>query len=745
MNQTFTSFKDFKQRYPIRPNDDGALLGSGSYGRVIKVEDQLETEWVAVKISEFKGNDTKSLKAEVELAQRVPRQTNIARYDACYRLETDTSVSDFAIMKYYPDGNLVDLIRRVVLTPTQIYDITQGILLGLQHLHRHRIVHRDFKPANILISRDNAGRFIPKIADFGLSKLVSDEELDSSDFDLSDGRGTPSYKAPEQIEGSRVSFNLDLWAFGVILYELMTGEKPFRSDLRNSSEQSVRREIEKKIMTVELPSRLDQVAEPYKSIIRRCLVRDIHERARKEQELLDLLDAIPQLIAEAQELLNKQEYKLASTLYEQVLAKREHHTDAQKGLEQCAAGLQQQQQASILKEANGLVSQQRFEQAKDLYEQLLRLNPVEETAIRGLALCIEALRPKSLLSEPELTDVYQEERTDVYVPMPTPVVKPVKPVAVREVKRELTKETKPAFVAAAKSSAKPVSQPPALQPISQPVLVNPAGRAFPWRVVAPIALVVGGIVLYMNLRGNTSITTESTHKPESTSLAGVVPTIRTESAPEKKAEVIKSVPGESKASLDERIDVAYGKAQRSYEQKDYIDVITMTNSALKLDPSRRDVVALRADAMKAIQELPGKTPEEKKAEAPVAGSPELPKVATTESEKPKPAEPAPDASKNAKLEAQEKYDQLIESGQKAIAKGNNKTKAIAEFTEAHALAKDQELNTAKADAAYTTYMATANRIFDRDEFEGAKDWYQVAKSLKDTDEVRRKIKQCNNQ
>ncbi|GAB3805227.1 hypothetical protein GCM10028819_38110 [Spirosoma humi] len=745
MHQTFTSFKDFKQRYPIRPNDEGALLGSGSYGRVIKVEDQLETEWVAVKISEFKGNDTKSLKAEVDLAQRVPRQTNIARYDACYRLETDTSVSDFAIMKYYPDGNLADLIRRVVLTPSQIYDITQGILLGLQHLHRHRIVHRDFKPANILISRDNAGRFIPKIADFGLSKLVSDEELDSSDFDLSDGRGTPSYKAPEQIEGSRVSFNLDLWAFGVILYELMTGEKPFRSDLRNSSEQSVRREIEKKIMTVELPGRLDQVAEPYRTIIRRCLVRDIHERARKEQELLDLLDAIPQLIAEAQELLNKQEYKLASTLYEQVLAKREHHTDAQKGLEQCAAGLQQQQQTSSLKEAAKLISQQRFEQAKALYEQVLRLNPVDETAIRGLALCGEALRPKPLIPEFELTDVYQEERTDVYVPTPAPVAKPAKPVAVKEIKREPTKETKPAFVVPPTSSASPVSKAPVLPPISQPALVNPAGRAFPWRVVAPIALVVGGIVLYMSLQSAPKIVSGNMGKVASPSTAGAIPPIHLDPTPKKEPEVIKPVPGESKKALDKRIDIAYGKAQRSYQQKDYMDVITMTNSALKLDPNRRDVAALRADALTAMKELPAKTPEEKKADPANAVLPESPKKETPETEKPKLAEPTPEAPKNVKLEAQEKYDQLIESGQKAIAKGNNKPKAIADFTEARSLAKDQDLNTTKADAAYTTYMATANRIFDRDELEGAKDWYQVARALKDTDEVRRKIKQCNNQ
>lgn len=291
---SISTIQDFRSRYPIKPNEPTLLLGSGSYGKVVKVEDQIETEWVAVKIGEYRGNDAKSLKAEVELAQKVPRHANIARYDACHRLETDTGRCDFAIMKYYPDGNLAQLLKSTPLTLAQKEEIVRGILLGLQHLHKHRIVHRDFKPANILISRDNQGKFIPKIADFGLSKLVNEDEIESSDFDLSDGRGTPSYKAPEQIEGGKVSFNLDLWALGVILYEIFVGEKPFGSDSRIGSEQSLRREIEMKIVTVTLPTKLTKVPQPYQTMIRRCLVKDIHKRVRKEQELLKLLDeALP--------------------------------------------------------------------------------------------------------------------------------------------------------------------------------------------------------------------------------------------------------------------------------------------------------------------------------------------------------------------------------------------------------------------------------------------------------------------
>jgi serine/threonine protein kinase/anti-sigma28 factor (negative regulator of flagellin synthesis) len=733
MNQTFTSFIDFKKRYPIRPNDEGALLGVGTYGRVIKVEDQLETEWVAIKISEFKGSDTKSLKAEVELAQRVPRQANIARYDACHRLETDTSISDFAIMKYYPDGNLADLLRRVALTPTQIYDITRGILLGLQHLHRHRIVHRDFKPANILISRDNAGRFIPKIADFGLSKLVSDDELDSSDFDLSDGRGTPSYKAPEQIEGSRVSFNLDLWAFGVILYEMMTGEKPFRADLRNSSEQSVRREIEKKIITVELPTRLSQIPEPYEAMIRRCLVRDIHERVRKEDELLDLLDRIPQLITQANTLFTQGDYQQAIDLFEQVLAKREQHAEARTKLDQCTKALQQKDIINLLNDADSLRRQLHFDQAKSQYEQVLRLNPTDETAIQGLALCIEQLRPKPVVVESELTDVYQEERTDVYIAPPAPA-----PIIVKVVPKS---RPTPVPAAPVNKVLSPSTQSETLRkPTIEKSVSTTSGRAFPWKLMAPAVVVIGGLVWYAN--SGETVSEGQKQKQDSTLMVGAVPlTGSTLSSKATEATGIKSVPGESKDALNKRVDVALSKARQSFQRKDYEGALVMANSALLLDPTRRDVAALRDAALK---EAPKKTPTE---EAPATSTPDQPKTALTvpETEKSKPVESVEDANAKLLKEKQDAYDQLIEEGMKAIANGNNKVKAIASFTKAEELAKGQALSTDKANAAYTIYMNKANKIFATDEFEGAKAWYQVAQSLKDTEEVRRKIKQCTNQ
>ncbi|MBD2699298.1 protein kinase [Spirosoma sp. BT702] len=734
MSQSFTSFQDFRQRYPIRPNEHGTLLGSGSYGRVIKVEDQLETEWVAIKISEFKGNDARSLKAEVELAQRVPRQANIVRYDACYRLETDTGVSDFAIMKYYPDGNLANLLQQQKLTPDQVYDITRGILLGLQHLHKHRIVHRDFKPANILISRDNSGRFIPKIADFGLSKLVTDEELDSSDFDLSDGRGTPSYKAPEQIEGSRVSFNLDLWAFGVILYEMLTGEKPFRADLKNSSEQSVRREIEKKIVTVDLPARLGEIAEPYGTIIRRCLIRDIHERARKEAELLDWLDQIPQLMAEANTLLAGQQYESALALYEKILDKREHLTEAQNGADLCRKELAQQQITDWLFDARQLIQQQEFEQAKKRYERILQVSPADTEAARGLVACIEKLRPKSaidgfeLIEGVESTDTYlPDESTDMFDPAPILVATEKRPNVV-------TTPEKEALVA---MRAEVAPEPLRIAPVF--TSIKRSKRLTTWKMA------LSGVVLLSSL--GWYVTREQTGKPATLTPPSNGQGVSTQPAESKPLGALNTKPESASTNVMKnglfQADAYLKPAQQAYHRHNYTQVIRLANAALKLDPTRQDFAWLRNAALTEMRE---KSPDSLAQLATLIPIPESFYGNAPEINKPdvvETAEMAEEKRLKEKQEQQNAYDQLIDEGLKSVTVSNNKTKAKSTFSKAQALAKEQSLNMAKADMAYTYCLDKGKGYLERDAPDGAKAWFEVAQALKDTDDVRRKIRQCS--
>lgn len=684
----FKSFQEFKKRYPIRVTDE-TLLGSGTYGKVVKVEDQVETEWVAVKISEFKGSDPKSLKAEVELAQKVPRQANIARYDACYRIETDMGLNDFAIMKYYPDGNLADLMKKNILTLDQKEDIIRGILLGLQHLHRNRIVHRDFKPANILISRDNRGKFIPKIADFGLSKLVENDEIESSDFDLSDGRGTPLYKAPEQIEGERVSFNLDLWAFGVILFELITGEKLFYSGVQVGSEQAIKREIEKKIVNVILPeNRVNDIAEPYRSIIRRCLVKDIHKRVRKEEELIELLDGITQLIIDANQLLKFQKFEEAKLKYEAILNKHEQHSQALVGIKTCIEGIQKEhlditaqkanalykakqwQEASILyvelliedknnayaqsqlklvndalskqekinillKEAESLFLNKNHKLAKNKYEEILRLEPTNTVAKQCIVRCEESFKKSKNFQIEEKTDIF-EKKTNVFDTNLTIKISKVK------------EEKKSAF------PNKGTTYIPLLKTVSLTML--------------GCILLLGGYYLWFQRKDI----------PKSEIIA-VDTATQTKSIEEKKATGIKK----KNPNIAEK---PMQQAKKGAIRDELQTAEVPTNNVVK-------------------------------------------EVNDTELKK---------------QQNQLSYDNLIEKGILAINNSNNKQAAIVEFSKARSLADTYNLSTVKATNTYRVYLEKGNRIFDSEEYDGAKAWYLVAQSLINTTEISKKIKECNN-
>ena len=550
MNTPFTTYSDFRQRYPIHFGDDSLWLGSGTYGKVIKVEDQVETEWVAIKISECRHDDAKSLKAEVELAQKVPRHANIARYDTCYRLQTEMGLSDFAIMKYYPDGNLANLLKSRSLSDPELREVVRGILEGLKWLHRQRIVHRDFKPANILISRDNRGRLVPKIADFGLSKFVAEDEIDSSDFNLSDGRGTPAYKAPEQITGGTVSFNLDLWAFGVILYEMVTGEKPFSAGAQ-SSEPTQRRAMENKIAAVQLPDRLNTVAEPFQSMIRRCLVKDIRERVRKPDELLALLE--------------------------------------------------------------------------------------KPTVPVSAAKLVPIISPAQVLGE---------EYTDVFIPS-----------------TQNNSSLKETGEKASELSVLNLSQ-----------NLSPSIRKWLPLAFGAVVLLIGSYV-WSNQAINPAAKSDQTQQlaiADTKNSADINESIPMQSASLQKAGIIDE-PG---ASATEQKKSELSSSKKGGENTPKL-VENKTN-----------------DAVMKIQQL------------------------------------------------QQEYEELIEKGNGAINSSNDKTSAMNFFKSASQLSVANSLDPAKGNAAYTRYLEKGDRIYENDGFQGAMAWYKVAQSLRQTDEVKRKIREC---
>jgi len=128
----------------------------------------------------------------------------------------------FFAMAHIEGKSLKDVIKEGRLSIDETIDLTRQICEGLHTAHESGVVHRDIKPGNIIIDRDNKAR----ILDFGLATVAGEDKLTRTGSTL----GTVGYMSPEQIEGKRVDLRSDLFSVGVILYEMLTGRRPFEGD-----------------------------------------------------------------------------------------------------------------------------------------------------------------------------------------------------------------------------------------------------------------------------------------------------------------------------------------------------------------------------------------------------------------------------------------------------------------------------------------------------------------------------------
>ena len=199
------------------------LLGRGTFGEVWLAEKQIEFSDEGLKyalkflFSGRQGIDIAAVRNEVKNSIRVTGHHSVNRiYDAFVEKGWYIIVSDFA-----DGGSLADWIDDNGGKAPSIeksVEIMRGVLSGLKHLHANKIVHRDLKPANILMHDGE-----PKIADFGTSRLLS--SLQQTNV----AAGTPLYMSPESFGRSKAPC-IDIWAAGVIFYQLLSGRLPFSGD-----------------------------------------------------------------------------------------------------------------------------------------------------------------------------------------------------------------------------------------------------------------------------------------------------------------------------------------------------------------------------------------------------------------------------------------------------------------------------------------------------------------------------------
>jgi serine/threonine-protein kinase len=206
-------------------------LGGGGMGVVYKAEDTKLDRLVALKFLPPEWTRDENAKArflhEAKAASKLDH-TNIC---TIHEIGETADGQLFIAMALYEGETLKDKIEKGPLKIDEAIDIAEQIAQGLARAHEKEIVHRDIKPANILITGDKT----VKIVDFGLAKLAGRTMLTEEGTTL----GTVAYMSPEQTQGVEVGHRTDIWALGVVLYEMVTGQLPFKGDFGQAVTYSI--------------------------------------------------------------------------------------------------------------------------------------------------------------------------------------------------------------------------------------------------------------------------------------------------------------------------------------------------------------------------------------------------------------------------------------------------------------------------------------------------------------------------
>lgn len=199
----------------------GPLIGRGGMGDVFRGRDVRLGRDIAIKClrSDVAGDPSTMGRfvEEARSAARLSHPSIVTVYDS-----GEWNGVPFLIMECLPGRTLADELSGDALSPSAVRSIAGDLADALAAAHGLGIVHRDVKPSNVLLTAE--GR--PKLADFGIAK--SSESMDHTQTGLI--IGTPAYLAPERLEGLPATAESDVYALGVILYEALTGERPFKGD-----------------------------------------------------------------------------------------------------------------------------------------------------------------------------------------------------------------------------------------------------------------------------------------------------------------------------------------------------------------------------------------------------------------------------------------------------------------------------------------------------------------------------------
>ena len=255
------------------------ILGQGAMGAVYKAKDRELDRWVAIKVVQPELVNSpailKRFKQELILARQITHRNVVRIFDI-----GETDGMKFITMEYVDGGDLKSVIvERGKLPPEAAVGIIRQICSALEAAHAEGAVHRDLKPQNIMI--DHTGRVV--VMDFG---IASSKDLPGMTM-TGALMGTPEYMSPEQAKGEKTDMRADIFAVGIIFYEMLTGKVPFKSD--TVVETMFKRTRERAVPPVNLDHSIPIEAN---RVVMKCLEISAADRYQNVKELSQDLDTL---------------------------------------------------------------------------------------------------------------------------------------------------------------------------------------------------------------------------------------------------------------------------------------------------------------------------------------------------------------------------------------------------------------------------------------------------------------------
>jgi len=267
-------------------------LGAGGMGRVYRVHDTKLNEEVALKLirPEF-GADKRTVERfhnEIKLARKIRHKNVCGTHDL-----HEEGRTLYLTMEYVRGEDLKSLLHRTkTLTVGVALSISRQVAEGLAEAHKLGIVHRDLKPGNVMIDKEGQA----KIMDFGIARAMREKGITGAGAIV----GTPEYMSPEQVEGKETDQRADIYALGVILFEMVTGQVPFEGDTPFSIANKHKSE------PPPIPKKLaPQIPEALNKLILRSLEKDKAKRYQTAEELLADLATIEATLPTAERVASR--------------------------------------------------------------------------------------------------------------------------------------------------------------------------------------------------------------------------------------------------------------------------------------------------------------------------------------------------------------------------------------------------------------------------------------------------------